>query len=112
MAAHTEYVVRIEDYGRLVQQVDCDGLRDAALTCIDLAKAYPKFSCTVYRPSNVDLDMPTGLTRDEREQVEEIEAEQEMWREDERRTAERQARARADELRGDYERDLRKDGGL
>lgn len=68
----TEYVVRIEDRGRLVQEVDCDDLRDAALTAHDLRPSYPRYSVEVYRPDNIDLGMPRGLTRDEGEQVDEL----------------------------------------
>lgn len=67
----TEYVVRIENCGDLEKEIDCDGLHDAALTARDLQAAYPHHTVDVYRPDNIDLGMPTGLTRDEREQVEE-----------------------------------------
>lgn len=89
MSAHSEFVVRVEHYGDLVLEVDCDDLIDAALTAVDLRPHHKGMSVEVYRPDNIDLGVPRGLTRDQQEQVEEIEYEREMWAEDARRDARR-----------------------
>lgn len=59
------YVVRVEDFGRLVREVACADFRDAIETAIRLAREYPNYWVSPYRPDNIDLGMPTGLTRDE-----------------------------------------------
>ena len=74
MKSRTEYVVRIELHGRLLDEVNCDSLRDAALTARDLRPHHPAMSVEVYRPDNIDLGMPRGLTRDQVEDVEEWES--------------------------------------
>lgn len=59
------YVVRVEDFGRLVREVAVADFADALQTAIQLAREYPKFWVSPYRTDNIDLGTPQGLTRDE-----------------------------------------------
>lgn len=66
------YTVRVESYGALVLERQAEDLAHAVSMRRQYAEQYPQHQVEVYRPDNIDLGCPTGLTRDEQEQVEEM----------------------------------------
>lgn len=50
--------VRVEDFGRLVREVPVADFADALQTAIQLAREYPRFWVSPYRPDNIDLGAP------------------------------------------------------
>ena len=68
------YAVRVEHFGRLIRERWTDALGAAATLRRTLSddEANRRFSITIYRPDNIDLGCPTGLTQDEEDSLEEM----------------------------------------